>query len=115
MADATRSVSPAGQAGRTSRIANPGPESARHTPRVDRRTAIAANLVLAAVLGVTVGLMLPEAIQWAIIAAGTIAALFIRYGVLHDPVWSRVDLAWLAVFAATWLPVAALLGHWPFR
>ena len=72
-------------------------------------------LVLAAVLGVTVGLMLPEAIQWAIIAAGTIAALFIRYGVLHDPVWSRVDLAWLAVFAATWLPVAALLGHWPFR
>ena len=83
---------------------------------MDRRTAIAADLALAAGLGVVVGLnILPEPIQWGIIAAGSIAAFILRSRVLHAEPWSGIDFAWLAVFLATYLPIAAVLGHWPFR
>jgi hypothetical protein len=83
---------------------------------MDRRTAVAVYLVLGACLGVIVGLnVLPEPILWTIIAAGSIAAWLLRSRVLHAEPWSGIDLAWLAAFAVTWLPISALLGRWPFR
>ena len=83
---------------------------------MDRRTAVAADLALAAGLGVVVGLnVLPEPIQWVVIAAGSIAAFILSRRVLHSEPWSGIDFAWLGVFLAMYLPIAALLGHWPFR
>jgi hypothetical protein len=83
---------------------------------MDRRTAVAIDLGLAAVLGVIVGLnVLPDPIQLGIAAAGGIAAVIRRSRVLHAGAWSGADIAWGAVFAVTYLPIAAFLGHWPFR
>jgi hypothetical protein len=83
---------------------------------MDRRTAITAYFALAACLGAIVGLnALPEPIQWGIIVAGSVAAWLLRSQVLHAAAWSGIDVAWLAAFLVTWLPISAFLGRWPFR
>jgi hypothetical protein len=69
--------------------------------------AIAAGLVLA----------LPSrsgVIGWAVILGGGIGAALIRSQWLHARPWSRVDISWILLCAAVFVPLALLLRTWPF-
>jgi hypothetical protein len=59
--------------------------------------------------------ILPGSLELGVIAVFAIASVLFRQLVLHDGPWSAVDLAATAAFLAAFLPIAFVLGHWPFR
>jgi hypothetical protein len=83
---------------------------------MSRSTALAIYYASALLAGLIAGLrMLPEPVQFGVVLGIGVFALIYRSVVLHVGPWTRVDLAWGVVFVLTFLPIAGLLGHWPFQ
>ncbi len=82
---------------------------------VDRRQALLVYYALAVLLGLLVGVTRQPGVPFfALLLVGGIAASFVRSQWLHARAWSRVDLSWGLILAASLLPAAYLSRAWPF-
>jgi hypothetical protein len=85
-------------------------------PRLDRSTAMAVYLCYAAGVGLLIAWDgLPEPFQLAAAIAALIGGAVFRSRVLHAGAWSMIDASGGLASALSYLFVAFLLGHGPFR
>lgn len=83
-------------------------------PREAHALGLAAYYGTALVAGLIVGFsLLPYPVDVVVLLALALGATWIRYRIAGRDSFSS-SISWLALFALVWLPVAWILGRFPF-
>ena len=80
------------------------------------RTALVVYFALAVAAGILVATsLLPWPTDFVLLVVIGIGATQVRRRVLRPQSSWTLEVQWLALFAAVWLPLAWVLRAWPFR